>query len=569
MPAIIGKLRGAKRVGGQPEFSEDEISLLLDTLPTIKHDHVHEFAMVSPPEELVSGPLGVESELKVGLLHQRASADGHCFLWLMLMVKEFLSVSFSVFERCLDSLDGLYGESDSWPQVPLGKDVIVSLAALKLSLQGHPIDNHLSIPHHLLSRALEEITHSGVAYNFSESSGVIHLEGPTLTPCGCAEVLCNHGWSSRFIVTAVSGYGKRVGATIINLNDIFGTQETISDEDFSTAPLKVNSGFKVEHIRPVAPSGDFEESLEQTPIYRMEPDILQQRYEEVQKELEHAHFLNRQFSARTKLPDIEEEKNFKPVDPSPAADRSFDNLKPSDSSSNIGRYRSSDRQGYMGDGTVFTLRRPSLSGGGDETLVQYTPVLTPQVVQGFVHTERLVAMDKNSRSKVKPINGLCNPFKNNRLNFLLHFFSAMAILEDLWPEGATPFELLKRCGSLGGRTPTLELLVMVVERTFDCQNQIVCSNPFQLPYLEIGMLLSDDCVVKSLSLLEKEYEIVWFQEVKALRMPKFHRDHVRLSSEKISRSSRGPGRHGGSEGRRASSESGGKTRRSSSMFSFS
>jgi len=192
-----------------------------------------------------------------------------------------------------------------------------------------------------------------------------------------------------------------------------------------------------------------------------------------------------------------------------------DTLSPMDSSSVIGRYG----KRYMDRGTVLTVRPVAT----EADVRSGRTVLTADsfLVEGFKQDEATASREKKSLRKLSPINGLPRPFQSNRLNFLANFHTAL----DLLPQGHSLLENLLHAIRETPQTPEAILLHQVLVCTMDRRAGTFSANPFILPYIEIGMVLTEESVEKSFDMLRFEYQSLWFQEMKGIRVPDFHRNY--------------------------------------------
>jgi hypothetical protein len=468
---------------------------------------------------------GNDFNLKEELIFKEVSIDGYCYLWLILAIQEVNALHIHEFERAISKLKKL-------GKFPEGADIVELLVVLKLEMQG--VVGFPDYRTFALTQAMDEIMHSGVRFNYSENGGLIHIMFGCWGSCNCSEILCEHGWKSNFIFTVISSSGRRVGGTTINLDDLFmDTQEEECEN--STAPLKVNSGFKTINKTRRVDNLDVIRELEES------ISDLHIKNDEKADQLEHMYS-----SFKDMLKTVKDLKVAANNQPKEADEKT---VFPDDSSSNIGRYEKS----FMKPGTVISYNR-SMGGVQEENVVSYTPRRVPDVVVGYMKTERMVKREEKSFNKVAPINGLCKPYTSSRLNFLAHLHTAMEMLADS-EVGKSPLDIMKMSRKMSGKTPTMELLCQVVERTFDESDEIIVANPFSLPYLEIGMSISVDCVVKCFDLLGAEYEMLWFQEMKSLIIPRFHRKYRKLSTEGKSEAYEGTTSHS-RQSRRSSSTAG-------------
>jgi len=170
------------------------------------------------------------------------------------------------------------------------------------------------------------------------------------------------------------------------------------------------------------------------------------------------------------------------------------------------------------------------------------------VVCGFMRTASMVVKEEEQKDRVYMINGLAAPFKDSRLNFLCHFHTALQ--ECSFDPKMDPIDALQEIGESRPLNPTGELMRQVIQRTFDFSDMVVVANPFRIPFIEVGMNLTDTVVMKSLDLTLAEYKTAWFQEVKCLKMPPFHDEYTAYTT-----AVRDPHRQGSYRRRRSSSRS--------------
>jgi len=289
-------------------------------------------------------------------------------------------------------------------------------------------------------------------------------------------------------VATLANLKKRIGSTV-DFNAFF---EDV--EEYSTASVHpVESGFRVEAMRRA------EVPMGVQPL------------------------------APARVPIVVNRSQDPPTTSNPEPGTPATELNPEDSSSNISRY---DRR-YLHPGTVLTLRRGSRGGAVAENLVKYALPSIPEVVVGFVKTSEIAAREVVSHQGVMPINGLAKPFQSSRLNLLCHIHTAIKRLT-----GPTrPVDLVSIFQSLAdkkARSPTIELLHQVVKLSFDWEDLVVIANPFKLPYIEVGMKISDDCLRKCIELMWLEYKTVWFSEMKSLCIPSFAGDFEWASDTHVS-----------------------------------
>jgi len=197
-------------------------------------------------------------------------------------------------------------------------------------------------------------------------------------------------------------------------------------------------------------------------------------------------------------------------------------IMPNDSSSVIERYKRK-----FVDTATYNMR--SSKTELEPLSLKERPELVKDVVGGFQMTPSMALKEQEQVDRVYLINGLAAPFKNPRLNFLCHFHTAL--LECSFNPMTDPIEALQEIGTTRPKNPTGELMKQVVQRTFDFDELVVVANPFRIPFLEVGMNVTEAIVMKSLDLLQAEYKTFWFQELKCLKMPQFHDDYSSYTTE--------------------------------------
>jgi len=229
-----------------------------------------------------------------------------------------------------------------------------------------------------------------------------------------------------------------------------------------------------------------------------------------------------------------------------------------DSSSCIERYG----ERYMDEGTVLTLRRAGTHADARDNRTVVT--VENYLVEGYKMNEDSSKMEKDSVKKLRPINGLARPFSSARLNFLSNIHTAIS--RSLKRGGGD--YLVSLLKSMEG--PTLiasdDLLCQVLKTTIDRKSGVFCGNAFNLPYLEIGMPLTEDALIKVFTLLQEEYKLLYFQEMKDISIPKFH-DMFKESAEDVLLDKRGK-REGTSRKREAVREPSQRERKPRSMLGF-
>lgn len=206
-----------------------------------------------------------------------------------------------------------------------------------------------------------------------------------------------------------------------------------------------------------------------------------------------------------------------PTETKRTSPRSEYTLQPTDSSSEIGRYGTR----FMEEGTVLTIREsPSAADATDGRTIR---VIEDGLISGYRETQEVSVVAQRSISKLKPINGLPRPFINTRLNFLCNISTALGQATLKYPNSFLSALMHSLRDEPG--TPTEELLSQVLRATMDRRSGYFVANLFKLPYIEVGMQISEDSLIKCFDLLQLEYKLVWFQELKHITIPDFHKQY--------------------------------------------
>jgi hypothetical protein len=202
-------------------------------------------------------------------------------------------------------------------------------------------------------------------------------------------------------------------------------------------------------------------------------------------------------------------------------------LSPGDSSSVIERYSKE----YMTPGTVFSVQ--AAQNAADEA--DDRTVLTAQtyLIDGFQRSKEIVRREHKSVQKLRPINGLPRPFQSVRLNFLANVHTALgrAISKN---KEMSMVEIVNKVMRSTPLVPCDDLLIQLLSSTIDRHLCIYSSNAFKLPYIEIGMIVTEDSLVKLFDILQGEFEALWFQELKSIVVPKFHSKYRESSGDPVS-----------------------------------
>lgn len=143
------------------------------------------------------------------------------------------------------------------------------------------------------------------------------------------------------------------------------------------------------------------------------------------------------------------------------------------------------------------------------------------MVVGYVKTEQMSSREQETNKKVRPINGLARPFRDDRLNMLVHFNTAVTTNMPVNNERGYA-ESLRRIINFKPKTPSEELAKQIIQNTFDFEEFQIVANPYKLPFIEIGMQISDNCLAACFSLLDDELQRLWFESMKSIMVPNCH-----------------------------------------------
>jgi hypothetical protein len=454
--------------------------------------------------------------------------------------------------------------------IPEGLDVFTCLTMAEdiLSNPNKPVD--------FTDAGLKEenlLSHTGIAskllespvrFSYRETGGLFHVDQFHLCD-DKTDIMCQHNfWAARFILSVITRSGTRVGADI-DLSALFidrskGPVSTLSHISEGTEYETVlepkrrpthaaNSQMHHEEHPSVEPLGrptskaplnrlhDIDPSLDQALAGVLDSHLeertamLDKALQELTEETAKAKALNETLRRSSELG----------IKGSAEAVEVASTMMPNDSSSVIERYQRHfiDRASYNMRANRTELEPLSKRDQSPEY---------KDVVCGFMRTASMVVKEEEQKDRVYMINGLAAPFKDSRLNFLCHFHTALQ--ECSFDPKMDPIDALQEIGESRPLNPTGELMRQVIQRTFDFSDMVVVANPFRIPFIEVGMNLTDTVVMKSLDLTLAEYKTAWFQEVKCLKMPPFHDEYTAYTT-----AVRDPHRQGSYRRRRSSSRS--------------
>jgi len=190
---------------------------------------------------------------------------------------------------------------------------------------------------------------------------------------------------------------------------------------------------------------------------------------------------------------------------------------PEDSSSELERYGKT----FMKQGTEVSVGDAMTSADRHSGRKQLA--INTYLVEGYSRNPEIQKAERVSLKKLKPINGLPQPFTSNRLNFLANMHTGLGRAKTRFPGPvvASVFATLRS----EALTPVDSLVQKVLSTSMDKKLQCYTSNAFRLPYIELGMHVSEDSLVAMFDLLQLEYKQTWFQEMKFIVVPDFHADY--------------------------------------------
>jgi len=434
------------------------------------------------------------------------SSNGKCYVRLITSLPSYKNC------RPIHLEDAIVTMTNNLGQNPLGLNILGELPLIDRVLRGLDYVPNLAEEADLVDTSISgvfasRLMSSGVRYSWEEISGVHHI-GSYLEGDNCSEVYCEHGWAARFVFCMIVGDGIHVGA---------------NDDEIDTFAQFLGEWQEEVEYKKADKSRELEELTEKIKFLRTE----------VSNEASES----KEGSQDRVVGDIAELLSSKYKQ-----DKMFEeSVMPLDSSSQIGRYKNR----YMKQGTVYDMEKRgktvlSVLEEHDNALNQIPGSPSKpynNVAVGYLKTKKLAEAEARSLVKIHPINGLANPFRSDRLNLLMHFHTA---IDNIQPKSKDSqpscYDAIRFLATFEALTPSEELANQMIIRTFDLKSNRVIANPFKLPFLEIGMLMSDNSLEQSLDLLRLEYKTLWFENMKSLHVPIFHSSYRTRKEHKLSSS---------------------------------
>jgi len=519
-----------------------------------------------------------------------ASVGGHCYILLLLSISRMKAESWAEMSGIAQKL------KDKSKRDPVGKEMMIDfmdVLSTWLLTRRYDVGEPTNEKKEEVSRELlEHLMESKVRYEVSDS-GILHLALDRTDGCSCKEPVCEHGWSTRAVVVLLGSSDKKVGAAGISGVDFsaIGLGSTVADEFETVLEYpRLSTQPKVEvncfNSPPPPPSPGWDQPMAQQQHFR-EPtrpaQVLSPRPldfpQRVSAPLQHWEsmgslgkvreqpnlndFRERAKEALRNVTAMSEELTKIARAEKIATDQMkiIGELVPGDSSSQFGT-REKNVGRYMNPGTVFSNHQEFLSVL-EEDLSDEPNLTIGNVVSGFKKTQSMVYLERKAFDEITSINGLPQPFRNDRLNLLMHLDTSFpGVSLDSSDVGLLTRSLVKFQTS-SPSTTSEELLQAVFRSLLDMKNMRIKSNLFSLPYVEVGMSITEDTLVKMFDMIKNEYIVLWFDELKSLKIPSFHDQYSRLAQAAYRpKPQESPAQH------QPSSHRGQRKRRSSSILGF-
>lgn len=434
--------------------------------------------------------------------------DGFCYLRLFVFGCDFACLRVNEFSEMITGVKSRLGPC------PKGGEIFTEMMTLFLLKFG---EITWFVNPDAVSKISERFNCNRIRVKSKVVKQVIHITFHSPHPfCECESLICQHGFDYRMMSVSSINSGRRIGASDFDMAKFLGQGMNIEEEPFEDVYSRLE------------PSGN---EMPQQQQAKAEADNinlgLQNRLRRTQQEREEMkNLLSRLQEENTNL--VENKPMSPPSSPPLRKARIPETeltITPQDSSSMISRYQ----RRYMNEGTVLVPGRVGTEADNKD----YRTVLTVDnsLIDGFQMTNELAQNERISLNRLRPINGLPRPFTNMRLNFLANIHTAINKAINKYPNSHTlaMFKAMRTRPDL----PCDELLYQVLTSTIDKGSNMFASNAFKLPYVEVGMHVTEDSIVKTFELLYLEYKALWFQEVKNIIVPDFHNHYGKYSTDTI------------------------------------
>jgi len=478
------------------------------------------------------------------------SSNEFCYLWLIFSIRCLSTLGFDVFQEMVLKF------KEAGPK-PLGRAIQEGLLTVA------------SIASHRAGAGVQQLEPLGKGcfrYSLIDTLPVMHISVTSIFGCDCRKHVCEHGWDFISIMCILHNPTIRMGASTVDFNFLMG-----DDDGEDAVESTIHPGWPHQNREPLTSlDSQVPEALRtrSAPSHGIQPiaSVTCPSIEKIRSDLKSLGLLPERFELREKssahesAEDRMRQSNLSTRFESPARSGETESLAPSESSSNVGRYKKT----FLRHGEQFV---PETRSGWDplEDLVEEPTDLglvaqgrspfqilgSEGVMSASYATKKDLELEKKIRDSMKPVLGLAKPFSCKRLNFLSNLYTGMSKL--YFSDDRSFLDALWECMASEPRNPVEELLRVVLLSTFNKSSQLVIANVFKLPYLEVGMEISEDTVAKCFDLLGSEYKICWFDAMKGIKVPEFHSNFRRYST--ASRSSGSSTRSTASSSRRSSKTS--------------
>jgi len=501
----------------------------------------------------------VNSPFTKKLMIESQSTNGRCYVRLLSLLPNFKKSSARELEHAIVYMTQALGVK------PEGSKILPELFITNEMLGGDvdfPSKANFNSLNAINSiKFMEGVFDSTMRYSWEEIDGVHHIGSYIDSGKVEKEVYTELGYSARFIVCIIVNPGVRVGSemTFHNLFDeVEGYDGDFKDEHTEEEEFEKFLGYHIASSTNSDKEG-FNDSGVATENEGLKSN-LNDRLKEIEKLNQQVKTLQRRISEsashrRSSEVDGQTIRRFTDLfnkqteikEKSPKTE-----VFPEDSSSHVSRYQNR----YMGNGTIFDGESMNPSGpinryledgtildvrGDGKTTLQTSRAvdsLRPekQIVVGYKKTDDMIVRENKIYRRITAINGLANPFHSHRLNFLCHFETAIKSIQ-IRKEDYTHFDIIVWISKHKSMSPSQELLYQVVCNTFDLEEQRIIANPYKLPFLEVGMLMSDDSLAKCFNLMRLEFKTLWFDKMKGLMVPDFHNEFSKHKEHKLTSNS--------------------------------
>jgi len=474
-------------------------------------------------------------------LIESQTPNGKCYLRLLCVLPSFNSIDANQLEDVIINMTTTLGSN------PKGIDVMYALRDAEEFLKA---DSDSGIGFNVTPQRvdgarvdvisgefIESVMRAPYRFGFEDRGGVMHVTYYLFDKeiqDSSTEIETEMGFASRYILQMMCNQGRHIGATIEDIFDQFLEDDDedgqeITEEYFrnsSHPPVPITPSFPVEHNTL---TGLYDKDPEKRETQSKVEDIYNRI--ESQRSKQQTSTSNEDSEMMKRLLRMEEKIN------SVLSMREENSLRPDDSSSNIGRYT----KNYMKEGTVTNENQIyNHTRGGTMLAIKEEGLpldVTKDVAIGYIKTKDIREKEVKQLKKIAPINGLANPFKSQRLNMLAHFHTA---IQNVSPNVQDPsyLRMMSYMVKYMPKCASEEFAYQLIVRTFDMKELVVLSNPFKLPFIEVGMQITDSTLVKCFTLLKNEYKTLWFNEMKHLHVPSFHSEFSQFSNNEYSNETR-------------------------------